>query len=154
MLNADQPLDQEASLALLRKYDLSTDDAGYVDERLGTFLWEVLYHHLFGPSTGVEAVTPVSLLLDGQGRLMAIYMGEFRLSQLEADVAAIIAEDPRPVLDRMSNGVRLVHPQRDFEGLADRCEEKGMPELAAYFREVDEEYDAYIYVDGERAAFK
>ncbi len=149
-MNADHPTDAAAAIARLERYDLDTADAGFVDDRLDSVLWRTFYHHLFGPRTNLSPPSPTSLLLDSEGRLLVLYMGQVDLRTIEVDVKQILAEDERPLLDRLSGGYRLVHYPRDFTRLADACTARGHEELAAYYRELAEDAVPFLFLDGER----
>jgi peroxiredoxin len=149
-VNADDPIDRDAALRRLRSYDFDVSDAGYQDERLHVVLFETLYASLFGPRSNLNAVVPTSFLLDQRGRLLVIYHGPTDVDELEADVRELENDDPRPVLDRLSRGARLVHHERDFEALARSLEERGHADLAAYYRDVDREEQSFLFVGGER----
>ena len=149
-MNADRPIDEEASLARLARYDLDTSEAGYVDDRLRSVLWETYYPHLFGPRTNLSPPSPTSLLLDADGRLLVMYMGRIDLRVLEADVREILTDDPRPVLDRLSHGYRLIHHPRNFSSLADAFTLAGQDDLATFYRDLAATARPYRFVDGER----
>jgi thiol-disulfide isomerase/thioredoxin len=161
-LNADLDLPAEEAVALLERIGLETTDAGRVDDFLAEALFDVVYSDIYPPRSNLDMPMPTSFLFDGEGNLLVIYNGPVSLDELEADVPQLTSDDPRPVLDRLRGGMRMVHFERDLEGLAQRLEERAdgpdrdpgvareLRSLAGHFREVDARTGPYVFVDGER----
>lgn len=147
-INLDEEIDDEISRPIVARYDLAWD-AGVRDDRFDRTL-QIVYEEIFGERSNLKMPLPTSLLLDARGNLVVVYLGPVEVDQLLADVAELERDDPRPVLDRLSRGQRLVHPKRAFGALARRFEEAGLSDLADYYRDVDAKKRSYFIEGGER----
>ena len=147
---SDPISEEEATWDLLETGGLVVG-SGSVNEELRLFL-PLLDAEIFGERSTRAAPVPMSLLFDAQGRLVVVYLGRLDVDQLIADVAALGLEgDPRPLLDRLSFGRRLVHPKRRIEELIAGCEEVGLERLASYLRRIDEETRGFYFPPGRDA---
>lgn len=164
-LTLDGASARESATAMLERIGVPTDASGYLDATATQLLLGGIYTEVHPPRSNVPFATPTSFLLDARGNLVVIYHGPVSLDVLEADVAALRSDDPRPVLDRLRHGVRLVHHKRDFEAIAEAFETIGesadaeasplaeeADRIAAYYRRVDSKTEGYILRDGERRA--
>ena len=144
--------DPEAASQRLDTYGLG-DLAGESNEELREALF-VLWSELFGERSNLSQPMPTSYLLDAQGRLLLVYLGPVDPHTLLEDVSEIQREDPRPVLDRLAHGTRILHYKREFDGLARRLGEAGLRRLSEYFRGIDEVTYTYVWENGARRDLK
>ncbi|HED67026.1 MAG TPA: redoxin domain-containing protein, partial [Planctomycetes bacterium] len=81
-LNIDRPVDPDASRRMLARYDQDASEAGPVDDAFSSLLVNVLFPNLLGHGAAREILTPTSLLIDRQGRLVALYLGSVPFERL------------------------------------------------------------------------
>ncbi len=131
-INMDLAKEHGAEQDRLRKFDLPLTEAGYANER---FMYDLqrLLDHVIGDAD--DSPLPSSMLLDGSGQLVALYLGRVDLPQVLADAEALKDMDPKvPDDTRLVDGRRIIGRARDYAHLADSFQEVGLPEEAAFYR--------------------
>ena len=148
-INGDGPDQIESAKEMLRWYRLQDTEPGYRSAALASAI-EILYKEVAGPRTNREMVSPTSFLLDPEGRLVVMYLGPVDIDVLIEDAGEIMRDDPRPVLDRLNRGRRILYNRRDFAELAHNFDAAGLPDLADYYRQIDEETLGYFFQNGRK----
>ncbi len=107
------------------------DNAGVADEKVTAGMRIIAEAVL---TTEVDMPLPVSLLLDQEGNLVQIHLGEMRIPNLLRDLAILRRMDPHsPSASALAYGSRIAFRDRDFEGISRLFKEANMPELGAYY---------------------
>lgn len=109
------------------------EHAGYADgpflSALDVILIEVLGRH-------DDLPMPTSLLFDGAGQLVTVYLGPPGVDRILEDVATVKTMNPRVAsCARLSDGRWLSRPERDFGTLSQVFQQLGRPALAAFLAE-------------------
>lgn len=124
--------DRDAARSVLAGYGFE-EFAGELDERAKAAIGVVLQETLWDSE---DLPLPSSLLVDRRGQLRVIYVGAFRMRDLAQDLQAI-ATLPEDALQepRLCGGRVLIPRLRNFERLAARFAELGMPVAAAAYQQ-------------------
>lgn len=109
------------------------EHAGYADgpflSALDVILIEVLGRH-------DDLPMPTSLLFDGAGQLVTVYLGPPGVDRILEDVAKVKKMNPRVAsCARLSDGRWLSRPERDFGTLSQVFQQLGRPQLAGFLAE-------------------
>ncbi len=121
----------ESARTLLATYGLDRF-GGVADEHTKAALAAIFEEVLFDSE---DMPLPCSLLLDRMGQLTVIYLGPVRYRELAADLDLVARLPLNSVQEtELSGGNLLFARLRDFEGLARRFTEIGLPKAAAEYQ--------------------
>ncbi len=108
-------------------------DAGFVDSNLSQIL-PILLADVLRDYDVIPL--PTSLLLDGSGGLVALYLGATPFEEILRDVAAMRQQNTADSSNVLAGGSRVIPRPRDWRSLAQELEKIGLTELARFYRRI------------------
>jgi thiol-disulfide isomerase/thioredoxin len=131
-MNSDGVDAKQLAARLLKGFELDKL-AGSSDDNLLEIV-QVIVSEVLGAN--VDIPLPFSLLIDGNGDLVAIYFGKMQIQGLLRDLRLLKSQNPKsPDLSALSFGSRLVFRDRSFESLATEFTKIGQDSLASYYQQ-------------------
>ncbi len=132
LLTTDPAESFDRARALLAEAGLERD-AGFVDSNLSQIL-QVLLADVLGDYDVVPL--PTSLLVDGSGELVALYLGATPFEEILRDVETMRQQNAADSSNVLAGGSRLIPRSRDWRILAQELEKIGLTELAQFYRRI------------------